>query len=146
MAKKQRLPYEIRQECLWIVRGYDRRRKAYFEARRQIVDGVHGNEVGMPKALGCSRTVEGKAERLAALEAWPETQKMRAVEQAKLHVGVDILNEELRCRLADAIILNCENRHEFPFRYMNLPGISKSDFYRRKDAFLEEIAEQLKMI
>lgn len=146
MARKQTLPYEIRQECLWIVRGYDRRRKAYFEARRQIVDGVYGGKEGMPKSSECARTVEGKTERLAALETWPETQKMRAVEQAKLHVGMDILNEELRCRLADAIILNCENRHEFPFRYMNLPGISKSDFYRRKDAFLEEIAEQLKMV
>ncbi|BAL01511.1 hypothetical protein OBV_43120 [Oscillibacter valericigenes Sjm18-20] len=40
MSRKPVLPYDIRQECLWIVRGYDRRVKAYHEARREIIDGV----------------------------------------------------------------------------------------------------------
>lgn len=40
MPRKPVLPYDIRQECLWIVRGYDQRVKAYHEARREIIDGT----------------------------------------------------------------------------------------------------------
>ena len=146
MSKKAVLPYEIRQECLWIVRGYNRRVKAYYDAVRDVIGGngtvadsmLHSSDVGRPS--------ESKAARLQAIEDWPETKKMRAVEMAKLHIGADLQNEELRQRLADGIILNCENRNEYPFRYMNLTGISPTDFYRRKDRFLEEIAKSLKMI
>lgn len=38
-------------------------------------------------------------EQLAAIEGWPETQRMRVVERAKLHIGLDLENEELRQRL-----------------------------------------------
>lgn len=147
MSRKETMPYEVRQEVLWIVRGYDRRVKAHHEAVRQIIEGSGSSDnTGMPSGSRCSRTVEDKAEKLSAIEAWPETRKMRAVEQAKLHIGADMENEELRQRLVNGIILNCESRHEYPFRYMDLPGVSKSDFYRQKDNFLLEIAENLHMI
>lgn len=40
MSKKPTLPYDVRQECLRIARGYDRLVKAYHEARREIIDGT----------------------------------------------------------------------------------------------------------
>lgn len=159
MSRKPNLPYDVRQECLWIVRGYDRRVKAYHEARREVIDGTacgfvdtKGTKdkpsvrVYMPHGTGDSRPVESKMEQLAAIEGWPETQKMRAVEQAKLHIGEDIQNEELRQRLAEGIWLNCMSHKRYPYMLLNLPGISEHGFKRRKAAFLSDIAEFLGMI
>lgn len=146
MRKKPKLPYETRQECLWIVRGHSRRIKAYREAVRDVVGSGGSITDGQPHSGDAGRPSESKAARLQAIEEWPETKKMRAVEVAKSHIGADLENEELRQRLKDGIILNCENRHEFPFRYMDLTGISQTDFYRRKDGFLMDIANYLKMI
>lgn len=159
MSKKQVIPYDIRQECLWIVRGYDRRVRAYHEARRQIIDGTPCGfvdtkrtknkpsvRVFMPHSFGDGRPEESKMEQLAAIEDWPETQRMRAVENARLHIGLDLENEELRQRLTEGIMLNCMDRNEYPFRYLNLVGIEKTDFYNRRDEFLIDIASFMGMI
>jgi hypothetical protein len=154
MSRKPVLPYDIRQECLWIVRGYDRRVKAYHEARREIIDGAacgfadkkNGERVYLPHGTGDSRPAENKMEQLSAIEDWPETQRMRAVENAKLHIGLDLENEELRQRLTEGILLNCMSRNEYPFRLLNLPDVSERDFYRRKDLFLMGIAKFLGII
>ena len=145
VSRKPNLPYDVRQECLWIVRGYDRRVKAYHEARRQIIDGTACGD-GMPRKPGVGRPAESKAEQLAAIEDWPETQKMRAVERAKLHIGEDIQSEELRQRLAEGIWLNCMSHKRYPYMLLNLPGISEHGFKRRKAAFLSDIAEFLRII
>lgn len=105
MNRKPVLPYDIRQECFWIVRGYDRRVKAYHEARREIIDGAACID-GMPRKPGVGRPAENKMEQLAVVEDWPETQRMRAAENAKLHIGQVLENEELRQRLTEGILLN----------------------------------------
>jgi hypothetical protein len=130
------LPYDVRQECLWIVRGYDRRVKAYHEARRQIIDGTacgfedtKGSKdkpsvrVYLPHGSGAGRPAESKAEQLAAIEDWPETQKMRAVEQAKLHIGLDLENEELRQRLTEGILAELAMSHrKYPYAILEFAG------------------------
>ncbi|MPN20161.1 hypothetical protein SDC9_167538 [bioreactor metagenome] len=68
-----------------IVRGYDRRVKAYHEARREIIDGAACID-GMPRKPGVGRPAENKMEQLAAVGDWPETQRMTAVENAE-HIG-----------------------------------------------------------
>ena len=159
MPKKPDLPYDVRQECLWIVRGYDRRVKAYHEARREIIDAAACGFVDtkaqkdkpsirayLPHGSGTGRPAENKMEQLAAIEDWPETRKMRAVENAKLHIGLDLQNEELRQRLSEGIWLNCKSGKEYPFEYLNLPCMSRRDFYRRRESFLAEIAKFLGII
>lgn len=154
MSKRTNLPYDIRQECLWIVRGYDRRVKAYHEARRQILDSTacgfeddrKGVRVYLHHGSGEGRPAESKAEQLAEIEDWPETRKMRAVKQAKLHIGLDLKNDELRQRLTEGIILNCQSHRKYPYAILDLPGISERTFRRRKEAFLMEIAKFLGMI
>jgi hypothetical protein len=159
VSRKPNLPYDVRQECLWIVRGYDRRVKAYHEARRQIIDGTacgfedtKGSKdkpsvrVYLPHGSGAGRPAESKAEQLAAIEDWPETQKMRAVEQAKLHIGLDLENEKLRQRLTEGILLNCQSHRKYPYAILDLPGISERTFRRRKESFLSEIAKFLGII
>ena len=42
MSKKAMMPYDIRQECLWIVRGYDRRVKSYHAG--VYGQGARGND------------------------------------------------------------------------------------------------------
>lgn len=154
MSRKPGLPYDIRQECLWIVRGYDRRVKAYHEARRGIIDGAacgfadkkNGERVYLPHSTGDSRPAENKMEQLSAIEDWPETQRMRAVEQAKLHIGLDLENEELRQRLTEGILLNCMSRKQYPYAILDLSGISEIGFKRRKTAFLSDVAIFLGLI
>ena len=156
LSREPVLPYDVRQECLWIVRGYERRVKAYHEARRETIDGTACNFTDtkatkdkpsirsfMPHSGGDGRPAESKMEQLAAIEDWPETQRMRAVEQAKLHIGLDIQNDELRQRLAEGILLNCESHKRYPYMLLNLPGVSEHGFKRRKEKFLIEIAEFL---
>lgn len=147
MRKERKLQYYVKQECLWIVRGYECRRKAYFRAVKAAVDGG-GSSVGdgMPHGHDVGRKVEHRAMALADIEEWPETKRMRAVEVAKAHIGMDIQNSELRQRLADGIILNCQDRHRYPFRYLGLEGISSSDFNRRRERFLLEIADFLQIV
>lgn len=165
MSRKAAMPYDVKQECLWIVRGYDRRVRAYHEARRDVIDGtpcgfcdtkeIKGENgktirqsirVYTPHGNGEGRPDEDKLSRLEAIEQWPETKKMKAVEYAKLHIGLDINNEELRQRLTESVMLNCRDRHEYPFRCLKLPDISERDFYRRKENFIHDVAEYLGMI
>ena len=82
MSKKATLPYDVRLECIAYVRGYPRRVRAYREARAEILGGTHSTTEGMPTGSGAGRPAESKAEQLAAIENWPETKKMRAVEYA----------------------------------------------------------------
>lgn len=159
MSRKPVLPYDIRQECLWIVRGYDRRVKAYLEARRQVLGGTACGFVDttatqdkpsmrayLPHGSGSGRPAESKYEQLAAIEDWPETQRMRAVEVAKVRIGQDIENAELRQRLAEGILLNCMSHKRFPYARLNLSGISEHGFKRRKNAFLIDIANFLGLL
>lgn len=156
-----KLPWEIKQECLWIVRGYDRRVKRYIAQRQDVIEAGGDNyatythregrkneerRMYFPHTSNAGRPVEDKQSQLEAIEHYPETLKMRAVEHAKLRVGLDIESEEARRRLMDGIMLNCESGRSYPFEYLNLPAFSRMDFYRRKDAFLTDIAEYLQMI
>lgn len=158
---KDKLPWDVKQECLWIVRGYDRRVKQYIAERQDIIEASGGNYVTythaedgkteerreyMPHTGVAGRPVEDKQAQLEAIEHYPETTKMRAVEYAKLQIGGDIASEEARQRLVRYIILNCQSGRQYPFEYLNLPEFSQRDFYRRKDAFLMDIAEYLRMI
>lgn len=89
MGRKLLLPHDIRQECLWIVRGYDRRVKVYHEVRRNVIagtaqqfldmrgkDGKEDQRVYLPHGSGTGRPNENKFGQLSAIEEWPETQKM----------------------------------------------------------------------
>lgn len=159
MSKTAILPADVKQECIWIVRGYKRRVDAYLAARRDIIDGTSCRyEIVKDKRTGkyirvyppsghvASRSSEEKTMQLAAIEEWPETKRMRAVEQAKLQVGTDVVNSESRMKLLDAILLNCAGGRKYPFRVLNITEFSERDFYRRRDTFLADVAKYLGLI
>ncbi len=169
---RTKLPWAIKQECLWIVRGYDHRVKQYHSQRQDIIDGgganyttyVHTEYKKDPKtgesviskqeqrraypahSQNVGRPTEDKQSQLEAIEYYPETLKMRAVEQAKIVSGRDVETDEIRQRLIQGFMLNIDNGRNYPFEYLNLPEFSKRDFYYRRDDFLYEIAKYLNMV
>lgn len=116
MAK--RLPEDVKQVCLWLARGYNRR-------------------LARQNSAGGGRKQKDRAR---------ERERMEAVEQALVAVGGDIEVEELREELRTAIMLNIESGRKYPYEQLQLTAISRSDFYRRKDKFLEDIAERMGML
>lgn len=137
---KGKLPEDVKQSCLWLVRGYRRRVREYHRKRLDILCSS-GSPDGQPGGGGPGNPTARKAEQLERLEREPETQRMRVVERAKLQIGQDIQSEEVRQRLTDSILLNCESGRRYPFEVLNLTEFSRMDFYRRRQRFLETLAE-----
>lgn len=141
MSKKETLPYDVRLECIAYVRGYPRRVRAYREARAEILGGTHSATEGMPRGQGTGRPAESKAEQLAAIENWPETKKMRAVEYAIDRCGLDLESESVRKQLTQGIMRNCQGKHKYSRNKIVIPGISEATFSRRKERFLHDVAK-----
>lgn len=141
MSRKQTLPYDVRLECIAYVRGYPRRVQAYNDARREILSGGSSATEGMPRSPGIGRPSESKAEQLAAIERWPETQKMLAVEYAIDRCGRDIGSDTIRRQLIYGIMRNCQGKHKYARNRIVIPGISEATFSRRKERFLHDVAK-----
>lgn len=140
MSNKYSLPYDIRMECIAYVRGYPRRVRAYNAAREEVLESSAYAMSGMPHSPGNSRIAERKAERLATIESWPETKKMRAVEYAIDRCGRDLESESIRKQLTQGIMRNCQGKHKYSRNKIIVPGISERTFSRRKAQFLYDIA------
>nr|DAP15378.1 MAG TPA: hypothetical protein [Caudoviricetes sp.] len=95
----------------------------------------------MPRSPGIGRPAESKAEQLAAIENWPETKKMRAVEYAIDRCGRDLESESVRNQLTQGIMRNCQGKHKYARNRIVIPGISEATFSRRKERFLHDIAK-----
>lgn len=162
MPRTKVLPDDVRQTCIQLVRGYDRRVREFYDRRREIIDGSPSRfEVIKdkdapedwqksayyfpPSAHSASRTGEDKTMQLLGLEDLPETKRMRAVEEARRSIGLD-LPEVMRAKLVDAIMLNCKSGRRYPYEYLDVEGIGRTDFYMRRTHFLMDIAKCLDMI
>lgn len=145
MSRTKALPDDVRQTCIQLVRGYDRRVREYYDRRREIIEGTPSHEDGAPQSHNASRAGENKAMQLLGLEELPETKRMRAVEQAKLQIGLD-LPETLRGKLVDAIILNCKSGRRYPYEHLDIDGVARTDFYVRRTRFLVDIAKHLSLV
>lgn len=151
--KPEKIPWDVRQQCLWIVRGYDRQRREYLKARREILDAggdhsvtytVDGEErrAYLPSAHAATRTTENLAHRLAELEQTAAFRQIRAVDHARARIGQDMPGE-LADRLREAIMLNCLDGRKYPFERLYVVGIERRTFYRVRNAFFRQIAEEL---
>ncbi len=139
------LPVDIQQQCLWIVRGYERTRKEYTEARKMILDAesssFHSSRV---QISGFSRATENDAARLAAIDNYPAFLRMFAVEHA-LDAVTKAFPLELKPKIKKALLLSCQDGREWPFERLDAPGLSRSGFYRMRRRFLLSIAQELKL-
>lgn len=117
MTTDRQLPEDVKQVCLWLVRGYERRK---LESQ------------GSPRSKS-----------YAANREW---ERMEAVGQALAAVGADIPSEDVRAKLRTAILLNAESGRANPYERLGLEAVGRSEFYRRKDRFLADVAEYLGML
>lgn len=162
MSRPKILPDDVRQTCIHIVRGYDRRVREYYNRRREIIEGNQARfEVIKdkekpgdwekstyffpPTARMASRVGEDKALQLVYLEELQETKRMRAVEEARKAIGMD-LPEAMRNKLVDAIMLNCKSGKKYSYEILDVEGIGRTDFYARRTQFLLDIAKRLEFL
>lgn len=150
---KEKLPWAVKQQILWMVRDYDRMRREYKRMRRDILDAggehyttyvVNGEErrAYISGGHNASRSTEDRQMQLETLEQTPMVKQMRAIEHASARIGKD-LPELLRDQLRESILINCQSGRKYPFERLLVTGISRSDFYRMRDSFFVEIAAEL---
>lgn len=151
---KTKLPRDIQQQCLWIVRGYDRCRQEYKERRQEILDASGGPAVSSYTVNGeerlvyfsgghtASRTTENRELQLEGLESTLAFRQMRAVENARARIGAG-LPDQLRQYLRAAIMQNCMDGRKYPFERLYTVGVSRRGFYRYREAFFYDIANEL---
>ena len=140
------LPVDIQQQCLWIVRGYERTKREYSEARKMILDGERSSfNPSDVQRSGFSRTTENDAARLAAIDDYPAFLRMFAVEHG-LDAATKAFPLELKPKIKKALLLSCQDGREWPFERLDAPGLSRSGFYRMRRRFLFAIAQELKLI
>lgn len=142
---KYPLPNDLKMRCLSLVRGYDRMVLEYHKERNEIIYSTPKPPDGQPKGNAVGDSCYSKNELLDKLDRKFDTDAMRAVEQAKLHIGLDMANEEDRRRLTNAIWDSCIEGRNFIFEYRAL-NVGKTNFYERRRKFLYEIAECLQFV
>lgn len=156
MAKKA-LDEDIKQQALWIVRGYKASLRRYMAARQDVIlatpcsfgEYVAGEETCrqyFPHSSEVGRPVENMQQALERLEQSPDARRVAAVDKAKLLIGEDLQDKELRRKLTNAILLNCESGRNYPFEILGVDGLSRRDFYRRRNRFLQDVAEKFGII
>lgn len=162
MSRPKKLPDDVKQNCLSLVKGYARRRKEYRLRRMELMNNSPNNVVTLkdrekpedeskhigvllPSSHHASRTTEDMVERIQGLEDLPETRRMRAVEDAAKRVGLD-LPEDQRRALLNAIFKSCIDGRKYPFERLGVAGMERSCFYDRRMKFLCDIAKNMGLI
>ena len=84
-----------------------------------------------------------KAEAIQQLETQRDVQIMRAIDAAADEIGADIQSATVRAALQKAIALNCNDCRIWTFERLNLPGISRREFYRCRRKYLENVAQRV---
>ena len=154
---KRAIDEDIKQQALWIVRGYKASLRRYMAARQDVIlatpcsfgEYVSGGETRrqyFPHSSDVGRPVENMQQALERLEQSPDARRVAAVDKAKLLIGEDLQDEELRRKLTNAILLNCESGRNYPFEILGVDGLSRRDFYRRRNRFLQTVAEKFGII
>lgn len=148
-----RMPRDLQQQCLWIVRGYDRCRREYRARRQEILDAtpahfqtykVNGEErrAFLPGGHQASRTTEDRELQLEGLERTLAYRQMSAVEHARARIGAG-LPAGIADKLRAAIVRNCMDGRRWPYERLDVEGVSRSGFYRYREAFFWDIANEL---
>lgn len=113
-----RLPDDVKRQCLAIVQGYDRRRKWYLEELEKKTPDLENNI---------------------------KFKQNYAIDDAKMQIGIDIIDDLSRQKLIKAIIINCEEPRRYPHRYLDV-GISEDKFYEERNKFLYNVAQYLQIV
>ena len=156
MGKNKRLPNDIALAALQLVRGQARRKAEYKHQVDEIILRSGTNFVDTTTQCGTpvrvylphanssvSDITADKAEAIQQLETQRDVQIMRAIDAAADEIGADIKSATVRAALQKAIALNCHDCRIWTFERLNLPGISRREFYRRRRKYLENVAQRV---
>ncbi|BDF57499.1 hypothetical protein CE91St36_03160 [Christensenellaceae bacterium] len=141
MQTKYRIDRDTRTLILKYIRKYDEYRAWYQCERDKILYPSIKPSDGMPKGTNISDPTLSAAERLERLDLTHRARVIKAIEQAKHLIGVDILQTlEQEETLRRCIWLSCVNAKEYPFEaFDGLVFISRRHFYRYKNKFMNDI-------
>lgn len=126
-----RLPHDVRMECVYLVRGYERRKKDYLREVEEIIGSAIptlGDGVQNP---GTADPTGRKAALIAGLEEKEEVKKLRAVGRALA---------EMEPELRTPLIRNISSRT--PFISLGVEGYSEMTFKRRRRKLLFLVAKE----
>ncbi len=144
--EKYNLPACLNAQCIWIMRGYDRCRSEYLAARRDIMTmGAQSFDESGVKTSSDGRSVEEVTAHLQALDNYPAFRQMFAVEHA-LDAVVENFPLTMRDRVKKALMLSCKDGRVCPFERLDVPGVSRSGFYRLRRHVLYNIAQELDLL
>lgn len=151
MGKNKRLPNDIVLAALQLVRGQARRKAEYKRQVDEIILRSGTNfvdttimRVYLPHAGGNSNDITAdKAEAIQQLETQRDVQIMRAIDAAADEIGADIQSATVRAALQKAIALNCKACRTWTYERLEVPGISRIEFYRRRRKYLENVAQRV---
>lgn len=137
---KKNMPRDVAQAALYIVRGQPARRQRYASKYAAIMAEAK-TAFGGNTAEGLRDLEYGIEVRLVQLEREPDIETMRAVDAAAGNIGAG-LREELRDKLRAAVLLNCKDGRRWRYEVLDVPTVSRAEFYRRKREFLREVAKK----
>lgn len=160
MQNKYKIPDDVKRTVISIVRGQQRRRNEYNAEYDDIMNSGGANyetytyvdnhnkeqqaRAFMPHSQTTDSVTERKAFALMALNSRQSTKTMNIVDAALANIGEDILNEDLRRKLSNAIYLNCLSKKNSYERFC-LPGISRNMFFKIKNEFLFNLSKKLEL-
>lgn len=142
---KYKMSKNIKYSVMWLCREYDAALE-WLQNERSRVWNLSNAPDGMPKGNCISRQTEDKAIKLQTISESFQNKLVQAVDQAKLHIGSDIENEDLVKKLREAIWESTLDGRQFPYEAWDLPTIYRDDFYERKRKFLLDIAKNMNLM
>ena len=136
MGKNKRLPNDIVLAALQLVRGQARRKAEYKRQVDEIILRSGTNFVDTTTRCGTPVRVylpcaNGSASDITADKA------------AADEIGADIQSATVRAALQKAIALNCKACRTWTYERLEVPGISRIEFYRRRRKYLENVAQRV---
>ncbi|WP_417349669.1 hypothetical protein [Gemmiger sp.] len=136
---KQRIPRDVAQAALYLVRGQAEREKRYREQLRAIAGYDRKTPGGnLARVLP---SCEEKKRRMCELDNSRDARTMRAIQQAAYDIGAD-LPMDISWKLREAVLNNCRDGRRWRYELLDVPTISRAEFYRRKREFLRDVAQR----
>lgn len=154
MQNKYKMPDDVRETMIRIVKGHDRRKKKLIELEKEICSigaakyETKGDErIFQPKGKGgTSSVVETQADKLMKLHNRFDYKCVKAVDEALAELPIDHYNHELAKKVKECIIASCVYGKKFVFRYSGIAGLERSRFYELRSLFLYLVAKKLEFI
>ena len=145
MHTKYRIDRDTRTLILKYIRKFDEYAAWYQCERDRILYPSPRLSDGMPKGTDISNPTSSAAERLERLGQTHRAKVVRAIEQARHFIGVDILQTpEQEDTLRRCIWLSCVDAKEYPFEaFAGIVACERAQFYRYKNKFMNDIKDML---